>query len=170
MAGVPGNIRNYFILEFDKTVCPIQQTMSGDTLHTGTVQQTADHACAIVGFSTHKGEQVNVRVASSFISLEQAEINMMELDNRTIEQVAADGKETWNRALGRIEVEGGTIDQYRTFYSCLYRSLLFPRKFYEIDSDGNIVHYSPYNGQVLPGYMYTDTGFWDTFPQPFPVA
>ena len=166
--GVPGNFRNYFILEFDKPFA-YTATMSGDTLHTGTVQQTADHACAIVGFSTHKGEQVNVRVASSFISLEQAEINMMELDNRTIEQVAADGKETWNRALGRIEVEGGTIDQYRTFYSCLYRSLLFPRKFYEIDSDGNIVHYSPYNGQVLPGYMYTDTGFWDTFRSLFPL-
>ena len=166
--GVPGNFRNYFILEFDKPFA-YTATMSGDTLHTGTVQQTADHACAIVGFSTHKGEQVNVRVASSFISPEQAEINMMELDNRTIEQVAADGKETWNRALGRIEVEGGTIDQYRTFYSCLYRSLLFPRKFYEIDSDGNIVHYSPYNGQVLPGYMYTDTGFWDTFRSLFPL-
>ena len=166
--GVPGNFRNYFILEFDKPFA-YTSTMSGDTLHTGTVQQTADHACAIVGFSTHKGEQVNVRVASSFISPEQAEINMMELDNRTIEQVAADGKETWNRALGRIEVEGGTIDQYRTFYSCLYRSLLFPRKFYEIDSDGNIVHYSPYNGQVLPGYMYTDTGFWDTFRSLFPL-
>lgn len=70
--------------------------------------------------------------------------------------------------LGRIEVEGGTTDQYRTFYSCLYRSTLFPRKFYEIDKNGNILHYSPYNGEVLPGYMYTDTGFWDTFRSLFP--
>ena len=62
--------------------------------------------------------------------------------------------------LGKIEVEGGNLDQYRTFYSCLYRSLLFPRKFYELDAAGQTVHYSPYNGQVLPGYMYTDTGFW----------
>ena len=65
-------------------------------------------------------------------------------------------------------MEGGTLDQYRTFYSCMYRSLLFPRKFYEIDASGKIVHYSPYNGEVLPGYMFTDTGFWDTFRSLFP--
>ena len=64
---------------------------------------------------------------------------------------------------------GGNLDQYRMFYSCLYRSLLFPRKFYEIDANGQVVHYSPYNGQVLPGYMYTDTGFWDTFRCLFPL-
>ena len=75
----------------------------------------------------------------------------------------------WDEVLGRIEVEGGTTDQYRTFYSCLYRSTLFPRKFYEIDKNGNILHYSPYNGEVLPGYMYTDTGFWDTFRSLFPL-
>lgn len=66
-------------------------------------------------------------------------------------------------------MEGGNLDQYRTFYSCLYRSLLFPRKFYEIDAQGQIVHYSPYNGKVVPGYMYTDTGFWDTFRCLFPL-
>lgn len=78
------------------------------------------------------------------------------------------GKKAWNDVLGTIEVEGGNLDQYRTFYSCLYRSLLFPRKFYEIDANGNVVHYSPYNGEVLPGYMFTDTGFWDTFRCLFP--
>ena len=75
----------------------------------------------------------------------------------------------WDDVLGRIEVEGGTDDQYRTFYSCLYRSVLFPRKFYEVTDQGEVVHYSPYNGEVLPGYMYTDTGFWDTFRSLFPL-
>lgn len=70
--------------------------------------------------------------------------------------------------MNRVRVEGGTDEQLRTFYSCLYRSLLFPRKFYEVDKYGNIVHYSPYNGEVRRGYMYTDTGFWDTFRALFP--
>ena len=81
----------------------------------------------------------------------------------------ARAQERWDEVLGRIEVSGGTEEQYRTFYSCLYRSTLFPRKFYEIDAKGNPVHYSPYNGEVLPGYMYTDTGFWDTFRCLFPL-
>ncbi len=71
--------------------------------------------------------------------------------------------------MSRIYVEGGSDDQLSTFYSCLYRSLLFPRKFYEIDARGTVVHYSPYNGKVLPGYLYTDTGFWDTFRSLFPL-
>ena len=79
------------------------------------------------------------------------------------------GRTEWNRVLGRIEVEDDNIDHLRTFYSCLYRSVLFPRSFYEIDAEGSVIHYSPYNGKVLPGYLFTDTGFWDTFRSLFPL-
>ena len=166
--GVPDNFKNYFILESDKPFTYVA-TVCDSTISEGALRQTGNHTCAIVGFATEKGEQVNMRVASSFISLEQARINLKELGNDSLEQIASDGKKEWNKVLSRIEVEGGTTDQYRTFYSCLYRALLFPRKFYEIDASGNPVHYSPYNGKVMPGYMYTDTGFWDTFRSLFPL-
>ena len=119
-----------------------------------------DHAGAIIGFKTRKGEQVNARIASSFISFEQAAANMNELGKDNIEQLAQKGKDAWNQVLGKIEVEGGNLDQYRTFYSCLYRSLLFPRKFYELDANDQPIHYSPYNGQVFLGYI----------PLPLPAA
>lgn len=73
------------------------------------------------------------------------------------------GAHVWNEALGKIEVEGGTSEQQATFYSALYRSLLFPRKFYEIDAENQKVYYSPYDGQIHKGVMFTDNGFWDTF-------
>lgn len=123
----------------------------------------------MIGFRTEKGEKVHARVASSFISLEQAERNLKELENDDFDVLVEKGRTEWNKVLGAIQVEGGSLDQYRVFYSCLYRSVLFPRKFYEFDAAGNIVHYSPYNGNVLPGYMYTDTGFWDTFRCLFPL-
>lgn len=166
--GVPDNFKNYFIIEFDKPFA-YKATVNNGQLTTDNNEQTTNHAGAIIGFRTHKGEQVQARIASSFISFEQAELNLKELGTDSMEQLAAKGKEAWNNVLGKIEVDGGTIDQYRTFYSCLYRSLLFPRKFYEIDANGQPVHYSPYNGKVLPGYMYTDTGFWDTFRCLFPL-
>ena len=122
-----------------------------------------DHAGAIVGFKTKRGEVVIAKVASSFISYDQAELNLKELGNDDFDTIKEKGRATWNKELGRIKVEGGSVDQFRTFYSCLYRSLLFPRKFFEYDVNGKVVHYSPYNGEVLPGYMFTDTGFWDTF-------
>ena len=94
---------------------------------------------------------------------------MKELGNDNLETLVQKGQDAWNKVLGRIDVEGGTLDQYRTFYSCLYRSLLFPRAFYELDEAGSPIHYSPYNGQVLPGYLFTDTGFCDTFRSLFPL-
>mgnify|MGYP000069693773 FL=1 len=137
-------------------------------IDTNKLEATDNHAGALIGFKTRKGEQVNVRVASSFISPEQAELNLKELGTDNIEQIAAKGRKVWNDVLGRIEVKDDDIDHLRTFYSCLYRSVLFPRSFYEIDAKGDVMHYSPYNGEVLPGYMFTDTGFWDTFRCLFP--
>lgn len=165
--GVPDNFKNYFVIVFDKPFT-YKATFADASLTPDVLEQTANHTGAVIGFRTKKGEIVHARVASSFISYEQAELNLKELGSDGFDQVAAKGKDAWNNVLGRIEVEGGTLDQYRTFYSCLYRSLLFPRKFYEIDAAGQVVHYSPYNGQVLPGFMFTDTGFWDTFRCLFP--
>lgn len=166
--GVPDNFRNYFVIEFDKAFT-YKAVVDNKTLIAESTETTSAHAGAIIGFATKKGETVHARVASSFISEEQALQNLKELGNDTFDTLVEKGKDAWNDVLGRVEVEGGDLDQYRTFYSCLYRSLLFPRKLYEVDASGAIVHYSPFNGKVLPGYMYTDTGFWDTFRCLFPL-
>ncbi|MBQ9668842.1 MAG: GH92 family glycosyl hydrolase [Prevotella sp.] len=163
--GVPQNFRNYFVIEFSKPF---------------TLNQHIDdrgRQGAVVTFATRRGEQVLLRVASSFISEEQAVRNLGELGRRTFEQVSADGRQRWNDVLGRIEIDSKTIEAPSgavggapsTFYSCLYRSVLFPRSFYEIDAQGNPVHYSPHTGETLPGYYFTDTGFWDTFRCLFPL-
>lgn len=165
--GVPANFKNYFVIYFDKPIVTAQ-TWHGKTIALDTLELQAAHAGAAVQFKTGKGEVVHARVASSFISFEQAERNLEEIGNATFEVVKQKAKAAWNTELNRIRVEGGTPEQIRIFYSCLYRSLLFPRKFYELDANRKVVHFSPYNGQVLPGYMFTDTGFWDTFRSLFP--
>ncbi|MDD6209174.1 MAG: GH92 family glycosyl hydrolase [Bacteroidales bacterium] len=165
--GVPDNFRNYFVIVFDKPFASVQ-TFADGQLTSGT-EQEKNHVGGIVGFSTFRGETVQARVASSFISFDQAEINLREVQEYTFDEIKKQSRQVWNDLLGRIDVEGGSDTEYRTFYSCLYRSMLFPRKFYEKDARGNIVHYSPYNGLILPGYMYTDTGFWDTFRALFPM-
>ena len=165
--GVPSNFRNCFVIEFDKPFT-YKATLADGVLSEGVTAAEAAHTGAVIGFATKRGETIHARVASSFISDEQALQNLKELGERSFDEVMADGKQAWNDALGRIEVSGENVDNMRTFYSCLYRALLFPRKFYEVTSNGEIVHYSPYDGEVLSGYMYTDTGFWDTFRSLFP--
>ena len=166
--GVPKNFKNYFVIVFDKPFATAR-TWHGKTLAgADTLAIQADHAGAVVGFKTEKGDVVNARVASSFISYEQADRNLKELGTDSFDAIKEKGRAAWNKELSRIQVEGGSPGQMTTFYSCLYRSLLFPRKFFEFDATGKVVHYSPYNGEVLPGYMFTDTGFWDTFRSLFP--
>lgn len=175
--GVPENFRNWFVVRFDTPFSAIELTDAPDGYKPGSnllypegqKSVTGEHAVAKVHFATRRGQQICASVASSFISPEQALQNLRELGSDDFETVKSKAQARWDDVLGRIEVEGGTDDQYRTFYSCLYRSVLFPRKFYEVTDKGEVVHYSPYNGEVLPGYMYTDTGFWDTFRSLFPL-
>ena len=166
--GVPDNFKNYFVVKFDKPFT-YKAAVADGTVGEGNTEATCNHAGAIIGFQTKRGEAVNVQVASSFISEEQALRNLGELKDGCFDRIKAEGRKTWNDVLGKIEIVDQNIDHKRTFYSCLYRSVLFPRSFFEYDAQGKVVHYSPYNGKVLPGYMFTDTGFWDTFRCLFPL-
>ena len=165
--GVPNNFKNYFVMVFDKPFTSVSTVVNG-VKHDGVNEAKDNHVMALVGFHTGLREKVSARVASSFISEEQALRNLNEVQGKTFDEICQSGRDRWNEVLGRIEVEDPNVDHLRTFYSCLYRSVLFPRSFYEYDAQGKVVHYSPYNGEVLPGYMFTDTGFWDTFRCLFP--
>ena len=167
--GVPDGFKNYFVIVFDRAFSHFI-TVEDSITHDEGRQVSCNHAQAVVTFTVPKGSKVSARVASSFISLEQARLNLEELGADNLETIKDKGRQRWNEILGRIEVADDNIDHLRTFYSCLYRSVLFPRSFYEIDANGQPVHYSPYNGQVLPGRMFTDTGFWDTFRSLFPLV
>src|SRR5690606_17247776 len=142
---VAENLKNYFMLEFDR---PFEQVgaFSGDAYQANVLELSGEHVGAVVSFKTKQaGEQVNVKVASSFISHEQAQLNLKEIGNKDFNTLKEEGKSSWNKELSRVAVGGGSIDQIRTFYSNLYRTLLFPRMFFEYDAQGNVVHYSPYN-------------------------
>ncbi len=181
---VTADFKNYFVIYVDK---PFKVYKNGvDVQDNDSLTYKGNHACAVISFKTLKGEKVHLKVASSFISIEQAEINLnRELGKDDFETTREKAKGIWNKTLNRVVAEGGTIDQTRTFYSCLYRMLFFPNKLYEVDKNGQIVHYSPHAGRyaydskgemqfkistepVRPGYMFGGTGFWDTFRALYP--
>ena len=161
------NFKNYFVIYVDKPFT-VTQTYR-DTLATDSLELQADHALAVIGFTTTNKEKVHLRVASSFISFEQAELNLQsEQGNDSFDVTEQKAKAVWNKTLNHITVSGGTVDQTRTFYSCLYRMLFFPNKLYEKNAQGKMVHWSPYTGKTEPGYMFAGTGFWDTFRALYP--
>ena len=166
--GLAPNFKNWFVVESDTPFEYVSGVADGQ--FTEDMEVTADHAGALVGFRTARGQQVHLKVASSFISLDQAYVNLKELGNRSFDQVKQAGRDRWNEVLGRFKIEDDNIDNIRTFYSCLYRSVLFPRNISEVDAEGKRVHYSPHTGEICPGYMFTDTGVWDTFRCLFPFV
>ena len=154
--GIEGTFRNWFVVRF-----PVPVDVQVTELKKG-------HAVASVTLSLPEKRTVEVQVASSFISEEQAWTNLRESE-AGFDAVEKAAHEQWNEMLGRIEIEGGSYSQKRTFYSCLYRALLFPQTLHEISADGTVVHFSPYNGKVEKGCLYGGTGFWDTFRALFPL-
>lgn len=163
------NFKNYFIIEFDQPFTSQSVWQEKELLQNQlTLTHEKDNG-AIVSFSIpQRHGKLMAKVASSFISAAQAEINLKELGNNSFDQLVANAKNIWNKTLGKIQVQSDNIDELRTFYSCLYRMVFFPNKLYEIDANGKIQHYSPYTGEVLPGYMFAGTGFWDTFRALYP--
>ncbi|MFD3002372.1 GH92 family glycosyl hydrolase [Pontibacter toksunensis] len=164
----PKDFKNYFVIYSDKPF-NLTYTWRDSVLVKDELEMQTNHTGAVVGFKTTKGEFVHLKVASSFISLEQAELNLKrELAGDKFDDTKAKAQQLWNNALGRIKVEGGTEEQMRTFYSCLYRTLFFPQRMYEVNAAGNAVHYSPYDGKTYDGYRFAGTGFWDTFRALYP--
>ena len=156
------NFRCYFVIQFDKRPTPNPSRKGGEP--------SGSHGSVVLRFPP--GSKVQAKAASSYISYEQAELNLQrELGaDKNLEATKARGQKTWNELLGRMRVEDGTEEQLRTFYSCLYRANLFSRKFYELKADGTPYYYSPYDGKTYDGYMFTDNGFWDTFRSQFPLT
>ncbi|MBO5974341.1 MAG: GH92 family glycosyl hydrolase [Paludibacteraceae bacterium] len=168
--GVPSNFANYFAVDFDHEIVDFG-TRTNDSLMPKTTKAEHFAAQAYVEFDLSPNDSLIIRVASSFVSKEQALLNFeREVKNRSFSDVMLCAKNEWNEKLGRIRVGGEVVSNtIRTFYSCLYRTLLFPRRFFEYDGENKPIYYSPYDGKIHSGVMYTDNGFWDTFRAVHPL-
>jgi len=162
--GVPDGFAHYFVAIFD-------QPITASTRFVGDEPVEGEASGKAVGISVEFGAVawVTMRIATSFISVEQAERNLqLELAEKSFEEIRDEAKAAWNETLGRIQIEA-TDSQKTVFYSCLYRTQLFPRIWHEVGEDGALRHRSPYDGLVHPGVLYTDNGFWDTYRTEYPL-
>ncbi|MBK0380831.1 GH92 family glycosyl hydrolase [Mucilaginibacter segetis] len=166
----PQNFKNYFVIQFDKPF-KAYGTWENKKNTTTAGQKTAEGEGVGAYLQFRNGETVQVKVASSYISPDQAQLNLdTELGKyKNFEDTRKAADKVWNTLLGRMAVEGGTEEQKATFYSCLYHANLFSHRFFEYGKDGKPYYYSPYDGKIHDGYMYTDNGFWDTFRAQFPL-
>ena len=128
-----------------------------------------DGALYVAFAPTAKGDRVELRLATSLVSDAQATLNLAETDGKDFDALRSEARAEWNDRLGRIEVTSSDVDRLRTFYTCFYRTMIFPLALWEKAADGKIVHWSPSTGETRDGYYYGGTGFWDTFRALFPL-
>lgn len=169
--GVQENYRMHFVLTFD---CDLIAEESGLSDHhmkpINSLSHTGEQIGGYVGLKLPENGVVHVNIATSFISEEQAWTNLnREIGERSFDEVRALATETWEKQLGTIEVESDNQEQLATFYTCLYRTSLFPHAIHEYDEQDKQIHYSPYNGKIEEGPLFADIGFWDTYRTSFPL-
>ena len=166
--GVPDSFACYFVAVFSQPIVD-HGFFEGASVLEHAPQAESDRQGAYVEFDMRQ-RPIEVRVATSFISIEQALRTLeQEIGARSFEEIRAETRAQWNDLLNRAQIEGADERQRQTFYTCLYRTLLFPRKWYEYGAAGRPIHYSPYDGTIHPGVLYADNGFWDTFRTVYPL-
>lgn len=154
--GVPDNFSTYYTVQF------------AEPWESFELKETQGGRVGLVRFG--KRNRIEARIATSFISFAQADLNLQrELGQNAGNALRMQAEKTWNEHLARIEVGGATAAQRQTFYSCLYRTLLFPRVWHELDASGAPHHFSAFNGKVEPGVMYADHGYWDVYRAWYPM-
>ncbi|MEO6150233.1 MAG: GH92 family glycosyl hydrolase [Mucilaginibacter sp.] len=166
----PRGFRSYFVIVFDKAFekYGTWENKKG-VIAAGKQSGEGNGVGAYIKFKD--GATVQLKTASSYISPEQAELTLArELGSyKKLEDTKLAGYKIWNKLFNRILVEGGSEDDKATFYSCMFRANLFSHSFFEYNKEGKPYYYSPYDGKLHDGYMYTDNGFWDTFRAQFPL-
>ncbi len=157
------NFKGYFVIQFNKDVSALG-TWKGDTLQQHVSEQLTNECGAWISFS--KGiKMAEARIATSFISIEQARENLkQEIADKTFEQVKTETDSIWHKFLSRIEIEGATKRERKIFYSAMYHCALFPRQFSEYGR-----YYSAFDDTVHNGVSYNDYSLWDTYRAEHPL-
>ncbi len=152
------NFKGYFVLRFSK---PFDRwgIWNEDHLYPEKSRQTGDHLGGYVYFDTQEEKSVQVKIATSFISIEQARQNLKnEIPDWDFEKLIANNRASWKTYFDRAKVHGGTEDQKTVFYTALYRTLQYPRIFSEYGK-----YYSAFDDTIHKGVSYNDYSLWDTF-------
>jgi len=123
----------------------------------------------VIRFKDCETDAIQVKLATSFISGEQAMLNLERELDLSIDELKEQGAQAWNHYLSKIQVSHSNEEYLRTFYTCLYRMFLFPQKFYELDANMEPIHYDTTARAVKKGVLYTNNGFWDTYKTVYPL-
>ena len=159
--GGPNKYTVYFVAESNRPFARFG-TWKDSAVNHGQRSARGPHTGAFVGFDTTKDQVVDLKVALSYVSLENAWKNLAEeIVGRDFDAVRNSARNRWNQELGRIEVTGGTDEMNRVFYTALYHALLHPNVFSDVN--GEYVGFDD-RVHIARGYtQYANFSSWDIY-------
>ena len=125
-------------------------------------EMSGDDVGAFFTFDTQSGEQIEVQIGVSFVSIANARENLdKEQSGFNFEKVKADARKQWNEELSKIEVEGGTHDDKVVFYTALYHILIHPNILQDVNGQYPVMESDQI--KTAKGDRYTVFSLWDTY-------
>lgn len=153
----------------DVTSDRYMQRVAEATVQRGVTACRGKHIGFFAEFPTCQGEEVTMKVGISFVDMAGAEANYKaEAAGRTFDDARRDARAAWNEALSKIEVEGGTIDRRTVFYTALYRTMIDPRIFNDVDGRYMGGDLQPHQGDTTWTKRTIFSG-WDVFRSQMPL-
>lgn len=126
-------------------------------------EMSGDDVGAWFTFDTTEGEAIEVSIGVSFVSIENARLNLEteQPAGTTFDQIRAQARKKWNEDLSRILVEGGTEEQKGVFYTALYHTMIHPNILQDVNGQ-----YPQMEGDKIlttDRNRYTVYSLWDTY-------
>ncbi|MFD1255435.1 GH92 family glycosyl hydrolase [Mucilaginibacter terrae] len=167
-SGKPAGFSGYFVMRMVKTFAQ-SGTFCNDTILTGKTLSNRKGIGAFAGFKLQKGEQLLVRVGTSFTSIAEARKNLdTEVATLSFEALKQRSAAQWEKRLARIRVEGVEKNK-RIFYTALYHTMQLPRLF--SDADGTYPQFAQQykTAKLTSGKYYDDFSMWDIYRAQLPL-
>jgi predicted alpha-1,2-mannosidase len=163
-SGKRAGFSGYFAVRFEKTTDSFGVYSEDKILNNQLSIENEPNLGGFISFKVKQGEQIILKVGTSFVSIEQARKNLdAEIPEYNFDAVKESLKEIWNNLLSKIQVEGDFNDDKIKFYTAMYHSFQQPRIYNDVDGQYPRFDGNAQTDTIKNGNYYCDFSLWDTF-------
>ncbi len=167
--GEPAGFNGWFYIKIEKAFSK-SGTFSGNEIFSIDSISNKKDGGAFIGFAMKKGEQLRIRIGTSFSSYEAAKKNLQtEIGIQTFDEIVVKAKLAWEKVLSQVTVQGSDEKNKRIFYTAMYHAMQHPRLFSDVDGT-----YPKFSGKqeakkMVVGNYYDDFSMWDIYRAQLPL-
>lgn len=167
--GEPAGFNGWFFIKIEKVIANNGVFTAGEVLSADSISEKKD-AGAFIGFAMKKGEQLSIKIGTSFSSLQAAKENLAsEIGNNSFNEILTLANKSWEAALSQVMVQGNDEKDKLIFYTAMYHAMQHPRLFSDVDGS-----YPKFAGnyvlkKLADGQYYDDFSMWDIYRAQLPL-